>query len=197
MKILKFSSLLLVILTLYSCGTAVKTTKPTNADLSNYNTFSYLPNAAIEMPTNKFSTEKVNSMVIQQINDKMMDAGYNLDRDMPDLLVLVSTKVNKETQTDTDPVYATYGAYNRPNVRVNNYYNNYYYNGYNSYNNVIGYDTDTYTYKEGSLIIQLVDRKTRTTVWKGISNTDIYQSNSTAALTQLVNDIFKEYPLMK
>ncbi len=197
MKSLKLSALLVILITIYSCGPAVTTTKPTNANLNNYKTFSYLPNAAIEMPTENFSTETVNSMVIQQINDQMINAGYKLDRDKPDLLVLVSTKVNQETETDTDPIYARYGAYNRPNLRVNNYYNNYYFNGYNTYNTVIGYDTDTYTYKEGSLIIQLVDRDTRKTVWKGFSNTNIYQSNSTAALTTLVNAIFEEYPLMQ
>jgi hypothetical protein len=197
MKIFKFSILTVLVLAIYSCGPVVNTSKPTNANLNNYQTFSYLPNAAIEMPTENFSTETVNSMVIQQINDKMMDAGYKLDRDKPDLLVLVSTKINQETETDTEPIYARYGAYNRPNLRVNNYYNNYYFNGYDTYNTVIGYDTDTYTYKEGSLIIQLVDRDTRKTVWKGISNTDIYRSNSTAALTNLVNAIFEEYPLMQ
>lgn len=197
MKILKLSTLLVVLFTIFSCGTAVNTTKPTDADLSKYKTFSYLPNAAIEMPTQNFSTETVNSMVIQQINDKMMDTGYQLDRNKPDLLVLVSTKINEETATNTDPVYARYGYYNRPNLRVNSYYNNYYFNGFNSYNNVIGYDTDTYTYKEGTLIIQLVDRQSKETVWKGVSNTDIYRSNSTAALTDLVNTIFEEYPLNK
>jgi hypothetical protein len=149
------------------------------------------------MSTEGLSTEDTNTMIIDQINRKMIDEGYKVDRTNPDLLVLVSTKVNEETVTTTDPVYARYGNYNRPNMRVNSYYNNSYYRGYNNYQSVVGYDTDTYTYDDGTLIIQLVDRLSRETVWKGISSTDIYDTTSAIALTNLVNNIFEEYPLMK
>ena len=125
MKFLKPFLLTLMLTALYSCGPTVTTMKPTSDNLNKYATFSYLPNAAIEMPTENFSTETVNTMVIQQINDQMMDAGYRIERSKPDLLVLVSTKINQETETDTDPIYASYGYYNRPNIRVNSYYNNY------------------------------------------------------------------------
>jgi hypothetical protein len=182
---------------IYSCGPAVTTIKPTDDNLNKYSTFSYLPNAAIEMSTEGLSTEDTNTMIINQINRKMIDEGYKVDRTNPDLLVLVSTKVNEETVTNTDPVYARYGYYNRPNMRVNSYYNNSYYRGYANYPNVVGYDTDSYTYEDGTLIIQLVDRLSRETVWKGISSTDIYDTTSTIALTDLVNTIFEEYPLMK
>ncbi len=196
MRLLKPLTLLILCTLLYSCGPTVSTMKPTGDDLSKYDSFSYLPNAAIEMPTENFTTDQVNSMVIQQINDRMMDAGYNLERNNPDLLVLVSTKVDQETEVDTDPIYASYGYYNNPSLRVNPYYNNYYYRGYNNYNNIIGYETDTYQYKDGTLVVQLVDRKTKETVWKGVSSTSIYDTTSAMALTNLVNEIFEEYPLI-
>ncbi|BAO55575.1 DUF4136 domain-containing protein [Nonlabens marinus] len=196
MNYLKTLLLIAVATGIYSCGPAVTTTKPTNDSLKKYSTFAYLPNAAIDMPENSFSADSVNAMVLQQVNDKMMDAGYELDRSNPDLLVLVSTKVNQQTETDTDPVYARYGFYNRPGLNVNPYYNNYYYRGYSTYPTVVGYDTDTYQYKDGTLIVQLVDRESRETVWKGISSTSIYDSSTTVALTNLVNAIFEEYPLM-
>jgi hypothetical protein len=37
-------------------------------------------------------------------------------------------------------------------IRCEPYYQNYYYNGYSVYNQLIGYDTDVNTYKEGTLI---------------------------------------------
>ncbi|KQC34264.1 hypothetical protein AAU57_13650 [Nonlabens sp. YIK11] len=196
MKILKPLFFVLTVALVYSCGPAVNTTKPTDDSLKKYQSFSYLPNSAIEMPDMAMNDD-VNTLVIQQINDRMMDAGYELDRTKPDLLVLVSTKVDETTETTTDPVYARYGNYNRPGLRVNSYYNNYYYNGYNTFPTVVGYDTDTYNYKDGTLIIQLVDRESRETVWKGISSTSIYNSGDTAAMTSLVNAIFEEYPLLK
>jgi hypothetical protein len=196
MKFLKAFFLTLILTAFYSCGPAVTTLKPTNDNLNKYSTFSYLPNSAIEMP-NQALNDEVNTFVIQQINQKMMDAGYKLDQTKPDLLVLVSTKIKEKTVTDTDPVYARYGAYGRPGIAVNPYYNNYYYRGYNTYSPVVGYDTDTYNYEDGTLIIQLVERDSRQTVWKGTSSTSIYDSSETMALTNLVNAIFEEYPLMK
>ncbi len=197
MNYLKSLLLIAVATGIYSCGPAVTTTKPTSDNLNKYSTFAYLPNAAIEMPQQTFSADSVNSMVLQQVNDKMMDAGYQLDRTKPDLLVLVSTRVEQETETERDPVYASYGYYNRPGLNVNPYYNNYYYRGYSNYPAVVGYDTETYSYKDGTLIVQLVDRESRETVWKGVSSTSIYDSSTTVALTSLVNAIFEEYPLMK
>ncbi len=196
MNTIRIALLTLFTAAITSCGPKVTTLKPTNDNLNKYSSFSYLPNSSINMPDKAYN-DSVNTLVIQQINDRMMDAGYAMDRDQPDLLVLVSTKVNEKTQTTTDPVYARYGFYNNPGIRVNPYYNNFYYRGFNSYQSVVGYDTDTYQYTDGTLIVQLVDRKSRETVWKGISSTSIYNSGDTAALTGLVNTIFEEYPLIK
>ena len=196
MKLFKSILIILITASLYSCGPAVATVKTTDDNLNSYRSFSYLPNAALQMP-NKSTSEGVNSIIIQSVNDNMIDAGYKLDRDNPDLLVLVSTKVNEETEVEKDPIYASYGYYNRPGIRVNSYYNNYYYYGYTKYPTVVGYDTDTYNYKEGTLVIYLVDKETNETVWKGASSTSIYDSGNIEAMTQLVNAIFKEYPLMQ
>jgi len=191
-----YSFLLLLAIVITSCGPAVTTTKSNNADLSSYQSFAYLPNADVNMPDRK-QNDKVNSLIIENVNSNMMKAGYKLDRDNPDLLVLISTKVNQETETETDPVYATYGYYDRTNLRVSPYYNNFYYNNYNTYPNVVGYDTDTYTYKDGTLIVQLVDREKNKTVWKGVSGTSIYDGSTTSAMRTLVNTIFEEYPLIE
>ena len=59
----------------------------------------------------------------------------------------------------------------------------------------IGYDRDTYRYKEGTVVIHLVDRKTRNTVWKGVASESLYDQTSTEAMQDLVNAIFEEYPL--
>lgn len=195
MKKLKFYSLLLIAVVITSCGPAVTTTKSNNADLSSYSSFAYLPNADVNMPDRK-KNDQVNSLIIESVNANMMKAGYQLDRENPDLLVLISTKVDKEIETDTDPVYATYGYYDRVNLRVSPYYNDFYYNNYVNYPRVVGYDTDTYTYKDGTLIIQLVDRKKNKTVWKGVSGTSVYDGTTTNAMTNLVNEIFEEYPLI-
>ncbi|MDT0691595.1 DUF4136 domain-containing protein [Salegentibacter sp. F188] len=165
-----------------------------DTDLSKYETFAYLPNSNVEAPGKNYNDEDVNTLVIETINENMKQAGYTLDRDNPDLLVLVSTRTNTETETTADPMYARY-PYTGAATTVSPFYNNYYYRGYNNYSGVIGYNTDTYTYEEGTVVVDLVDRETKETVWKGISSENLYDETTTGAMRDLVNQIFDEYPL--
>ncbi len=181
-----------------SCGPRVETYRPNEADLSKYNSFAFLPNAEI-MNDDDMESDKVNESIIATLNKNMREQGYTLDRDNPDLLLLLSVKTDLETETTTDPVYASdyayYGGYGaRPGVGVSPYYNDYYYRGYTDYNRVIGYDTDTYTYKQGTLVVDVVDRKKRKTVWKGISRTPVTGSRTDAVIS-MVDEIFEDYPV--
>ncbi|PPK88908.1 uncharacterized protein DUF4136 [Neolewinella xylanilytica] len=195
MKILTTITLFVFALFVVSCGPQVTTAQPTNADLSKYRTFAYLPNADIEMQDSNLDQEQVNQRIIETVNTQMQQEGYQMDRDNPDLLVLISVKRNQEVETTTDPVYATYpyGTYGVNTVSP--YYNNYYYNDFYNYGSVVGYDTDTYNYTEGTLIISLVDRESRNTVWKGMTSEAIYSGSTTEEIAQLVDDIFDEYPI--
>jgi len=194
MKSIKITILTLFAFAFVSCGPRVNTTKTSDVDLSNYDTFAYLPNANTKVDGKNYDDENINRVVVETVKSMMMKEGYSLNRDNPDLLVLISTKIDSETATETEAVYATY-PYNRGINRVGPYYNNYYYSGYNTYSGVVGYDTDTYSYKEGTLIINLVDRKTKETVWKGIASDDIYNQTTDVEIRKMVDDIFKEYPL--
>lgn len=174
------------------CGSNVQTVKTTNKDLNTYDSFAYLPNTNVR---EDYNNEDINTAVIEVINMNMQQAGYELDRDNPDLLVLVSTKVNTETAANTEPVYAGYPYASGVNT-ISPFYSPFYYRGYNNINRVVGYDTDTYQYQEGTLVINLVDRETQETVWKGIASDNIYTQGTTSAIKELVNDIFEQYPLM-
>lgn len=188
-------AIIFLTLAVVSCGPRVTTSKTTSKDLSNYDTFAYLPNSSVQMPDKSYN-EDVNSAIIEAVNNNMREVGYTMDRDNPDLLVLLSTKTDLETETTTDPVYATY-PYANGATTISPFYDPYYYSGYANYTRVVGYDTDTYAYKEGTLIINLVDRKTKQTVWKGISSKSVYNQTTTGAIEDLVNQIFQEYPLNK
>ncbi|MCM4158678.1 DUF4136 domain-containing protein [Antarcticibacterium flavum] len=175
-------------------GSNVRTTKTTNKDLSNYNSFAYLPNTSPEVEGRNYNDEQVNTAIIETINSNMREAGYTVNRDNPDLLVLVSTAVDTQTRSRTQPVYAGY-PYTSGVTTVSPFYSPYYYRGFASYNRVVGYDTDTYQYQEGTLVINFVDRETRETVWKGIASDNIYTQGNTAAIQEMVDDIFEQYPL--
>ncbi len=187
-----FSSLLMLVL--ISCGPKVSTVKPMDRDLSKYDTFAYLPNTNEEVPERSYNDEEVNTFILESINKNLREEGYQLDREDPDLLVLVSTKIDTELAVDTDPIYTTY-PYTAGIGTIPPYYEPYYYPGYNNYVNIVGYDTDTYAYEEGTLIVQLVDSDTKNTVWKGVATDPIFEENSLTAIQDMVDDIFEEYPL--
>ena len=196
MKNFKPLLILFGLILITGCGTSVKTVNPDNTDLSQYKTFAYLPNTNIEVPGKSYTNDKVNEMIIETINSNMEEAGYTLDRENPDLLVLISTKTNLQTETTTQPAYVSYPYRGRIST-IRPYYNSYYYTGYNSYAGIVGYNTDTYSYKEGTVIIDIVDRETKNTVWKGTSSEDIFSQTENSAITELVNAIFDKYPLVK
>ncbi len=192
------SLLAVAVFFLAACSPQVSVYRPNPADLSAYKTFAFLPNADIETKSGDMESDKVNQAVVAALNEEMRKDGYVLDRDNPDLLVLLSVKTDRETTTTTDPIYASdyayYGAYSRrPGVGVSPYYNDYYYNDYMAYDNVVGYDTDTYTYKEGTLVVDIVDRAKREVVWKGVSQTPVTNSRSNA-VQLMVDAIFEEFP---
>lgn len=190
-------ALFLFSILLYSCGPQVVTAQPTEADLSSYKTFAYLPNSSVAMNKEDMNDEEVNNRIIETVNLQMEKQGYTLDRSNPDLLVLISVKTDTETEVQSDPVYARYpyGTYGVNTVSP--YYSNYSYNNFYSYGNVIGYDTDTYQYQEGTLIISLVDRQSRNIVWKGMTSEAIYSGSTTDEVVTLVDDIFQEYPVKR
>ncbi len=190
---LKLLALFALPLLLLSCGPRVTTVNPAGTDVSNYDTFAYLPNT-VEVENKNYAEDDVNEAIINTVNTNLRQEGLNMNRQDPDLLVLISTKTDIETAVETDPVYARY-PYTTPVSTVSPYYSPYYYHGYNNYNNLVGYDTDTYRYKEGTLVVDLIDAETKETVWKGITSDNIYNERTTAAIADLVNEIFDEYPM--
>ncbi|WP_159039962.1 DUF4136 domain-containing protein [Christiangramia fulva] len=193
MKTLKITLIIMIVITFFGCGPRVTTKNPANTNLENYETFAFLPNTNAKVENKAYSKEDVNSMVINAISENLKEEGYRLDRSKPDLLVLVSTKTDAELATDTDAIYATY-PYTTGISTVAPYYDPYYYYGYADYSNIIGYNYDVYNYKQGTLVIRLVDRQTKETVWKGVAKDAIYNETTKRGITKMVDDIFEEFP---
>lgn len=193
MRTIKSILIISILLFVYSCGPMVNTVNPDATNVNNYDTFAYLPNTNAKVEGNSYNDESVNKAIVEAVRTNLRQEGFQLDRKSPDLLVLISTATDTEVATTTDPVYATY-PYTAGVTTVSPYYDPYYYYGYGIYNNVLGYDLDTYAYKEGTLVINLIDRETKNTVWKGVAKNNIYDQSSQDAIQRMVNDIFQEFP---
>lgn len=179
----------------FGCGSSVTTQRPNDADLSSYKTFAYLPNRSSGDSAGADKVENSTVTVIKTVNGNMENAGYTLDREDPDLLVLISSKVNVDTEQGAN-TYAAY-PYNPAVTTVSPYYNDFYYSGFASYGPVAGYNTNTYSYEEGIVVVDIIDRVTKKSIWKGSTSEPISDENRPDAIAGLINDIFKKYPLKK
>ncbi len=193
MKAIKTILLLAVVMMIFGCGPRVRTVNPDTNNLSNYETFAYLPNTNAQVEGMSYNNENVNRSIVEAVRANLRQEGFELERNNPDLLVLISTATDREIATTTDPVYATY-PYTGGIGTVSPFYEPYYYRGYGTFTNFAGYDIDTYAYKEGTLVVHLIDRKTKNTVWKGVATDAIYNQTSPDAIRSMVNDIFQEFP---
>jgi hypothetical protein len=195
MKIKIIGSLLA--LALMACGPRVSTVKVTDKDLSSYTTFAYLPNSNFDDYV-KFETDNsVGMAVIENVNRNMQQVGYKMDRNNPDLAVLLSTTTDIEKTVFTDPVFATYPRYYDRRYAVSPYYQNYYYYNYTGFNKVVGFETDVDRYKEGTLLLYLIDSKSKEVVWKGTASELIFQQSESQAISKFVDDMFDKFPTAK
>lgn len=195
MKLRLIYSILAIVM--ISCGPKVNTSKLGDKDLSNYNSFAYLPNSNFD-DLKKFETDDtVGTAIIESVNRNMKQKGFELDRDTPDLLVLISTMTDKERSVSQQPVYATYpNFYGRP-YGVSPYYQNQYFYNYSGYNRIIGYDRDIDRYKEGTLLMSLVDSDSKEVIWRGSASDAIFRQNETTAIAKFVDDMFEDFPKNK
>lgn len=173
-----------------SCVSKERQVEITQEDPGRYNTFAYLPNSNPEVPGKKYDDNKINTLIIETINDNLEAAGYELNTENPVLLVLLSTKV--DTETMTKPEFISY-PYSRTDATMKPCYLSYYYPGFRNLDKVIGFDTDKIDYEEGTLVIDLVDRETLNTVWKAFAADSIYRGTP-AGIRGIVNEIFMDYP---
>jgi hypothetical protein len=197
MKKLSFHVMAVLSLVLvYSCGPKITSNTSTQKDLSKYKTYAYLPNSNAEAPANLEQSEDVGKNIVQAINRNMQKVGYILERDNPDLLVIVNTNYDKETNAVVDREYNNaYYPYTYSTLPVNRYYNSYYYNGYNTYNNIVDYDVNLRTHTNAGMVINVVDRETKNILWTGTAkNFDIYQQNVSQEVSESVDNVFEKYP---
>jgi hypothetical protein len=174
-----------------SCGPKVTTTK--KASMTDYESFAYLPNTSLEVADNmKPIDETVAVSVISALNDEMVEEGFVLNRENPDLLVLLNTSYDIERMKELRPKYSTMtGTYNYP---TSPYYDTVAYNYYKSYPVNDMYNIDYDTVKEGVLIVELFDRKSKKLVWRGTAEDFLSDIETKEEVLVMVDSIFDAFP---
>ncbi|MBV7270687.1 DUF4136 domain-containing protein [Winogradskyella luteola] len=191
----KISKCLLVIglLILVSCASNVKTKKYTDEDFKNFKTFAYLPNTAFDTDEfNNGSDKSIEESLIAVMNDKMVEKGFSVNRDNPDLLVLLTTsneiKSNLQNRNNFEQAPIGGGNSNSPNYASvsSTDYKRYYSKGEEEISNR--------PYKKGTLIVEVFNRKSKELIWVGIAEDFKAHISDQTLMTRMINEVFKEFP---
>jgi hypothetical protein len=164
--------------TYYSVGSS-------SAKLSRYHTFAWLPpvkqtrNVAYN---NDIADQRIHESATAQLESK----GLLLKRKNPDLLARYMVMVDEKERIYDQPVYNYVGGGYYP--RFGGFYGGrraYYYAYRNPFPVYVGNDVEHVPYKEGTLVIDLIDRKSGKVLWRG------YGIGEVDNPAQAVNDIPK------
>jgi len=144
-------------------------------DLSTYNTFDWGQKIDIEKGRNPLSYNELNDKRIKAaILDQMNTRGYQLTSDDPDLILHYHIIIDDQSVVVTEPFGYNYGTYWTDR------------------------QTNVYTYQQGTLILDLMEKKSQSLIWRGWAVTDIgqiKQDQVSEIIKTTVAKIFKKYPI--
>ena len=165
----------LLLLTACSQQIAVHTDYDPDYDLWTYKTFDWGQKVNIEEGKNPLHYNELNDKRIKAaVQNQLTKRGYKLTAETPDLILHYHIIVKGQSVVVTEPFGYSYGPYW---TRTN---------------------TNIYSYKEGTLILDLMDNKTNHLMWRGWAVTDVKESYSPkeveALINQVVSKIFREFP---
>lgn len=173
-------------------------------NLSTYKTFAWAP---MKQDSNKQwrpLTEIGNGRLQEAAKVALAEKGLTLDQQNPDLLVGYATVTGKGTKFNYyyTPMYGGYGAfgfgrfgygYGRFGFGYGGWYSPFGYGGFPYYGG--GY-AQRVPYKEGTVIIDLIDPKTNTIVWRGYGVGELHNPKSTLKeIPKVVDGIIKQLSL--
>jgi len=188
MKLMKFNNNHLLLLMIYlallaGCGEMqVRVTHKTNPnyDFSKINSYEIVKNKQDKFENLKVDEPWLNKTITTSINDILKSKG--LTENPEQAQVIVSYYVVIEETADT--------------VVVDNYYNHYY--QYSTYPSSAMPSYRKIIYNKGTLVIDIVDKKTKQFVWRGSADKVVRdttkQEQREKNIHNAVEQIFKQFP---
>jgi hypothetical protein len=161
-------------------------------NISKYRTFAWLPPIDKAKTIDDITDEKITT----EATDQLEKRGLVLKSSRPDALVRYTVMIDDKVRTFNDPqyVYTRGGYYPRLGYYRGNRYM--YYSYRQPFPVYVGEDVEQVPYKQGTLIIDLIDGKTKKVIWRGYGVGEV--SNPETAykdIPKVVEGIIKKLPL--
>ncbi|MEO6734171.1 MAG: DUF4136 domain-containing protein [Ferruginibacter sp.] len=128
----------------------------------------------------------------QAVNAELEKANWRMDKKRPDVILKHDILVEKRVRENTSPVYSQ--GYTRR--YFNPYTRRFSYVYFPS--QFMGYSTDGYEAREGTLTITMLDTKTDKVIWQGWSTNEVNNKNLTRKeIESAVRSIFRKFDVAK
>jgi hypothetical protein len=157
-----------------SVGLRVQTDTDPDYNLWNYTSFSWSPNINIEESRNPIYYNELNDKRIKTaVTAEMVRLGFLVAEKDPGLVIHYHIIIEDQSTVLGDPL---------------GYHGSYW----------IGLDSEVYKYKMGTLIIDIMDPKSNSLIWRGWAKTFVDDQTSPRKINQLVNKaihrMFSQFP---
>lgn len=191
MKTIKSLMLFSIIGLLVSgCATTAFVEKDDTVNFNNYKTFTWLDEQDDSTGKNVKGLQQTN--LRQAVNLELNKANWKEEKNKPDVILKHDILVEKSVKENSSPLYSqgfTRRFYNPYTRRFSYIY-------YPS--QFMGYNTDQYEVREGTLTITMIDAKTDKVIWQGWTTEQVDSKNLTRKEIQNgVKNIFRKFDLAK
>lgn len=164
-------------------------------NFDSYKTYAWLPSIDTS-ERSIYKNEIVMNRIHNAVNKELQERGYKIDNENPDFLVMTRLMIEEKKETYSTPTY--------------NYYSPYYFNGFYPYRWRPYYYSRFYAfpliqntyeireveYTEGTIVVDVIDEKKGSLVWRGWSEKRMNEKDlQKAEVVKNIDKIFETYPV--
>jgi len=164
-------------------------------DFTQYQSYAWLP-FIDSINTNDYNKQVVDEQITAAANTELQGRGLKMDDTAPQLYIVYAIMLDREKGYVSEPVYG------RPNVGVGVGFGRGGFGGMSvgvSSPSVVGHETKEVIYKKGALVFEVIDVKTKQTVWRGMASRQKEDKgelvNTKMMVDEIVPKIFKKFPV--
>ncbi|QKJ30955.1 DUF4136 domain-containing protein [Mucilaginibacter mali] len=188
--------LLAVVALVAACSSYNYYSVGSSSNVARYSTFAWLP-PANNTKNPYFDNDLADQKVKDQATADLESKGLRLKANRPDLLVRYTIMVDNKVHTYNEPVYSySYGGF-----YPRGYYRGgraFYYGWRGAYPVYVGDDVYHVPYKEGTLILDIIDRNTHKVIWRGYGIGEVNNpERAVNDLPQIVDGILNKLQINK
>lgn len=182
------AALISAMMTIFSCSSPAYVEKDASANLSDYKTYMWVDIKANENDASSRATSFADISVHNAVNEELQQRwGWREVEDNPDVLVSYDVLVERNVETQSDPVYS------QPYSRL--YYNRFTRRWSTIYypSQFLGYQQYQVPVKEATVTITMMDTDTDKRIWQGWTTERLNGAGITDLnVKKSVRNIFKE-----